>query len=214
MIRSTIIYSTLPYICVISQTVLFGHALSQLQVGGVPAKTLHAPTTQHFAQDRNNHGAKVDEDREDDREEMEEEEEEDESEGCSEDDYSEDEEETHYFIDTLRTIVDATPLSQLLLCPRGEEHETVSSLQVQSLVSVINADLSGRTLKNEPKHVVVETCSHIITAMQGIYTSSCSSIRHCIWIRWVWMPLIGPYLLVSKGCQLIGCIILMDVSPF
>eukprot|EP00984_Skeletonema_dohrnii_P011673 scaffold4681_cov72-Skeletonema_dohrnii-CCMP3373.AAC.2 len=115
-----------------------------------------------------------DEDREDDHEEMEEEEEEmeeEESEGGSdEDDYSDDEEEeTHYFIDTLRTIVDATPLSQLLLCPRGEEHETVSSLQVQSLVSVINADLSGRTLKNEPKHVVVETCSLIITALQGIY---------------------------------------------
>eukprot|EP00985_Skeletonema_marinoi_P025722 scaffold19159_cov79-Skeletonema_marinoi.AAC.1 len=151
-------------------TVLFGHALSQLQVGGVPAKTLHAPTTQHFAQDRNNHGAKVDEDREDDDEDREDdhEEMEEESEGGSEDDYSEDEEETHYFIDTLRTIVDATPLSQLLLSPRGEEHETVSSLQVQSLVSVINADLSGRTLKHEPKHVVVETCSHIITAMQGI----------------------------------------------
>mmetsp|Transcript_20227 Transcript_20227/g.24920 ORF Transcript_20227/g.24920 Transcript_20227/m.24920 type:complete len:857 (+) Transcript_20227:25-2595(+) len=111
-----------------------------------------------------------DEDRGDDHEEMKE------SEEGSDDDESEDEdedeEENHYFIDTLRTIADATPLSQLLLCRRGDggdKHDTVSSLQVQSLVSVINADLSGKTLENEMRHVVVETCSHIITALQGIY---------------------------------------------
>lgn len=92
----------------------------------------------------------------------------------------------NYLIDNLRTIEGrGASLDQLLLRPRrggrggapGDDDDVkkrsednhVSSLQVQSLVAIVNSDSSKNPKKREPKPILGETVAYLIQTLQAIY---------------------------------------------
>ena len=72
-----------------------------------------------------------------------------------------------YLIDILRDR--SIPLEQIMLV-KGQpisSDDMVSSLQVQSLVSLIDNDITNKP--SEPEHIIIDTCAYLIRTMQEIY---------------------------------------------
>lgn len=70
-----------------------------------------------------------------------------------------------YLIDILRDR--SIPLEQIILVKsQPMSDDMVSSLQVQSLVSLIDNDI---TSKPEPENIIIDTCAYLINIMQEIY---------------------------------------------
>ena len=72
-----------------------------------------------------------------------------------------------YLVDILRDR--SIPLEQIMLV-KGQpisSDDMVSSLQVQSLVSLIDNDITNKP--SEPEHIIIDTCAYLIRTMQEIY---------------------------------------------
>ena len=72
-----------------------------------------------------------------------------------------------YLIDILRDR--SIPLEQIMLVKAQpiRSDAMVSSLQVQSLVTLIDNDITNK--RSEPEHIIIDTCAYLIRTMQEIY---------------------------------------------